>query len=120
MTSVTLQSRVMLAVEDCSRNLAIRAGVASADSGIALVSSRRSRSTSSLLSIPRRGRDSRLPKSYQSGEPLPNNFRLMHRFLSQIARILQVNRLMEVAHVIEGALESWDRHRADRQRALSH
>jgi hypothetical protein len=29
----------------------------------------------------------------------------MHRFLSQIARILQVNRLMEVAHVVEGALE---------------
>ena len=42
----------------------------------------------------------------------------MHRFLSQIARILQVNRLMEVAHVIEGALESWDRHQADRQKAL--
>jgi hypothetical protein len=27
---------------------------------------------------------------YQAGEPLPNNFRLMHRFLSQIARILQL------------------------------
>jgi hypothetical protein len=42
----------------------------------------------------------------------------MHRFLSQIARILQVNRLMEVAHVVEGALESWDRHRADRAKGF--
>ena len=41
MTLVTFQPRVMLAVEDCSRKMAIRAEVASADSGSASVNLRR-------------------------------------------------------------------------------
>ena len=51
MTSATVQSRVILVVEDRSRKVAIRAGVTSADSGSYSVSLPSSLSTWSRLSI---------------------------------------------------------------------